>query len=143
MTNCSSLWNGISRSAGVERVGNLTQLNRFCELCDICGYSSIAPPMNMDISLEENNNFGRSIRLGSDSSYSPENREKGTRRYDFIISQWQQTLSIKDVNASKPLLNDGARGQMLKCTCCGCTVHEKCLDCPAYHVITYDTHFGC
>ena len=32
---------------------------------------------------------------------------------------------------------------MLKCACCGCTVHEKCLDCPSYHIITTDSQFGC
>ena len=144
MSHCTALWSGIATSSQVEKVGNLTNLNRFCDLCDICGYGIYSPPMNTDISLDENS-FGKAIRVRN--SHSPFQSTVGhivmKKEYVTIADQWDSVYSLKSINYEKTYLKENIRGQMLKCACCGCSVHEKCLDCPSYHIIANDSQFGC
>lgn len=118
--------------------------NRFTDLCSVCGYGYYAPPMNYDISLEENQ-FGKAIRLNS--LRTPAQSRLITRNskitYKLILNQWEELTSFSGKDSKKSFLIEGSRGRMIKCCCCDCVIHEKCLDCPSYHILSTDSQFAC
>ena len=140
--NCTELWNRVMKNDPSYELPSSG--NRFTELCSVCGYGYYAPIMNNDISLEENQ-FGKAVRLNS--LRYPSQTKVVTRNskvtYKSVFSQWEELASFSGKDPKKSFLIEGSRGKMMKCCCCGCVIHEKCLDCPSYHIITSDSQFAC
>ena len=145
-THCPSLLAEVNQ---VNQVNTLNQNetsigNRFTDLCTVCGYGYYAPIMNYDISLEENQ-FGKAIKL---NSLHPSTQNKLITKsskitYKLVLSQWEVLATFSGKDTKKSFLIEGSRGRMMKCCCCGCVIHEKCLDCPSYHIFSTDNQFAC
>lgn len=143
VSNCQVLWNNDSIPEQLYQIAQQTQGNRLTDLCDVCGYGSCAPPMNTDILLEENQ-FGRAVVLNSIRfPHNQQSLQEKMITYKTIEEQWNSIYSIKQLGYSKSFLEEGYRGKMLKCVECGCAIHEKCLDCLSYHVVSSSSQFTC
>lgn len=143
VSNCQLLWKEDPIPEHLNEIAQQAQGNRLTDLCDVCGYGSCAPPMNTDILLEENQ-FGRAVVLSTIRlSHNQQDSHEKMTTYKSIEEQWNGFLTIKQLGCVKSFLEEGSRGRMLKCVECGCVIHEKCLDCPSYHVVSSDSQFSC
>ena len=112
-------------------------------ICGVCLYGRICPPISFHLREmpPPNHPIHEKVRRSNLT-------DRTGNRTENVIAEWEQTVASLQSFAVDWRKNDvhfvaDNRGGFWKCVCCGCCVHEQCLDFVDHWCLYQDENFHC